>query len=134
MRLLCVQRVQGKWLSPALNKEILGCYAQTEMGHGTAQCACLFRCRRMCLLLVGGWSAVIAAGRAPVRCPRIGVFLRAAMCLLRYAAGSNVQGLETLAHFDPATDEIVLHSPTVTSLKWWPGGLGCVATHALVFA
>ena len=27
-----------------------------------------------------------------------------------------------------------LHSPTLTSLKWWPGGLGHTATHAVVYA
>ncbi|MED6222618.1 acyl-coenzyme A oxidase [Stylosanthes scabra] len=31
--------------------------------------------------------------------------------------GSNVQGLETTATFDPATDEFVIHSPTLTSSK-----------------
>jgi hypothetical protein len=25
----------------------------------------------------------------------------------------------------------VLHSPTLTSTKWWPGGLGKTATHAV---
>jgi hypothetical protein len=31
--------------------------------------------------------------------------------------GSNVQGLETTATFDPKTDELVIHSPTLTSSK-----------------
>jgi acyl-CoA oxidase len=61
--------------------KIMGCYAQTELGHG-----------------------------------------------------SNVAGLETTATLDKATDEWVIHSPTVTSTKFWPGGLGLWATHAVVFA
>ncbi|TYH49172.1 hypothetical protein ES332_D10G117600v1 [Gossypium tomentosum] len=61
--------------------EIIGCYAQTELGHG-----------------------------------------------------SNVQRLETTATFDPQTDEFVIHSPTLTSRKWRPGGLGKVSTHAVVYA
>lgn len=61
--------------------QIIGCYAQTELGHG-----------------------------------------------------SNVQGLETTATFDPQTDEFIIHSPTLTSSKWWPGGLGKVATHAIAYA
>ncbi|MBA0859225.1 hypothetical protein Goshw_004587, partial [Gossypium schwendimanii] len=65
----------------AYKMQIIGCYAQTELGHG-----------------------------------------------------SNVQGLETTATFDPETDEFVIHSPTLTSSKWWPGGLGKVSTHALVYA
>ncbi|KAK4434875.1 Peroxisomal acyl-coenzyme A oxidase 1 [Sesamum alatum] len=72
---------QQKWLPLAYKMQIIGCYAQTELGHG-----------------------------------------------------SNVQGLETTATFDPHTDEFVIHSPTLTSSKWWPGGLGKVSTHAVVYA
>ena len=45
--------------------------------------------------------------------------------------GSNVRGLETIATYIPETDEFDIHSPTLTSTKFWPGGLGCTATHAL---
>ncbi|GJN01185.1 hypothetical protein PR202_ga18431 [Eleusine coracana subsp. coracana] len=72
---------QQKWLPLAYKFQIIGCYAQTELGHG-----------------------------------------------------SNVQGLETTAMFDPKTDEFVIHSPTLTSSKWWPGGLGKASTHAVVYA
>eukprot|EP00252_Welwitschia_mirabilis_P015228 TRINITY_DN33496_c0_g1_i1.p1 TRINITY_DN33496_c0_g1~~TRINITY_DN33496_c0_g1_i1.p1 ORF type:complete len:663 (-),score=132.97 TRINITY_DN33496_c0_g1_i1:218-2206(-) len=72
---------QKKWLPLAYRLQIIGCYAQTEIGHG-----------------------------------------------------SNVQGLETTATFDPASDEFVLNSPTLTSKKWWPGGLGKASTHAVVYA
>lgn len=37
--------------------------------------------------------------------------------------GSNVKGLETTATFDETTDEFVLHSPTLTSTKFWVGCL-----------
>ncbi|CAI8609564.1 unnamed protein product [Vicia faba] len=69
-----------KWLPLAQKMQIIGCYAQTELGHG-----------------------------------------------------SNVQGLETTVTFDPKTDEFVIHSPTLTSSKWWPGGLGKISTHAVVY-
>lgn len=72
---------QQEWLPFAYKMKIIGCYAQTELGHG-----------------------------------------------------SNVQGLETTATFDPTSDEFVLNSPTLTSTKWWPGGLGKVSTHAIVYA
>ncbi|KAJ6714959.1 ELECTRON TRANSPORT OXIDOREDUCTASE [Salix viminalis] len=72
---------QQKWLPLAYKMQIIGCYAQTELGHG-----------------------------------------------------SNVQGLETTATFYPDTDEFVIHSPTLTSSKWWPGGLGKISTHAIVYA
>jgi len=48
--------------------------------------------------------------------------------------GSYLQGLETTATFDPSTDEFILHSPTLTSTKWWIGMAGQTATHAAVFA
>ncbi|KAE9086571.1 Peroxisomal acyl-coenzyme A oxidase 1 [Phytophthora fragariae] len=48
--------------------------------------------------------------------------------------GSNVQGIETVATFDKATQEFIVNSPTLTSRKWWPGGLGKTATHAIVIA
>lgn len=72
---------QQKWLPLAYKMQIIGCYAQTELGHG-----------------------------------------------------SNVQGLETTATFDPQTDEFIVDSPTLTSSKWWPGGLGKVSTHAIAYA
>lgn len=55
---------QQKWLPLANKIQIIGCYAQTELGHG-----------------------------------------------------SNVQGLETTATFDPQTDQFIIHSPTQTSSK-----------------
>lgn len=55
---------QQKWLPLAYKMQIIGCYAQTELGHG-----------------------------------------------------SNVQGLETTATFDPQTDEFIINSPTLTSSK-----------------
>lgn len=48
--------------------------------------------------------------------------------------GTFVRGLETTAIFDPETKEFVLHSPTITSTKWWPGGLGKTANAAIVMA
>ncbi|XP_063600213.1 probable peroxisomal acyl-coenzyme A oxidase 1 [Penaeus indicus] len=72
---------QGIWLGRAWTGEIIGTYAQTEMGHGT--------------------------------------FLR---------------GLETTATYDPSTQEFILHSPTITSTKWWPGGLGKTVNYAVVMA
>ncbi|CAG9796946.1 unnamed protein product [Diatraea saccharalis] len=72
---------QAEWLPKALSLQIIGTYAQTELGHGT--------------------------------------FLR---------------GLETTATYDPTTEEFVLHSPTLTSYKWWPGGLGHTANHCIVVA
>lgn len=70
-----------KWLPKAESMEIIGCYAQTELGHG-----------------------------------------------------SNVRGIETESIYDEVTKEFILNSPTITSTKWWIGGLGVVSTHVLVVA
>uniref|UniRef100_A0A8I5YPM1 Acyl-coenzyme A oxidase n=1 Tax=Pongo abelii TaxID=9601 RepID=A0A8I5YPM1_PONAB len=35
--------------------------------------------------------------------------------------GTYLQGLETEATYDAATQEFVIHSPTLTATKWWPG-------------
>ncbi|XP_043570260.1 peroxisomal acyl-coenzyme A oxidase 1 isoform X2 [Chiloscyllium plagiosum] len=72
---------QDRFFMPAWNLQIIGTYAQTEMGHG-----------------------------------------------------SFIRGLETTATYDPSTQEFVLNSPTVTSIKWWPGGLGKTSNHAIVLA
>ncbi|XP_018617338.1 peroxisomal acyl-coenzyme A oxidase 1 isoform X1 [Scleropages formosus] len=48
--------------------------------------------------------------------------------------GTHIRGLETTATYDPSTQEFVLNSPTVTSIKWWPGGLGKTSNHAVVLA
>ena len=78
---LADEEQKAKWLPLVNTLKMVGCYAQTELGHG-----------------------------------------------------SNVAGLETTATFDKSTDEFVLHTPTVTATKFWPGSLGKVGNHALVFA
>ena len=60
---------RDRWLEKARSCEIIGTYAQTELGHGTF-----------------------------------------------------VRGLETTATYNPKTKEFILHSPTITAYKWWPGG------------
>ena len=81
LRNLGTPEQQAEWLPRALKFEIIGTYAQTEMGHGT--------------------------------------FIR---------------GLETIATYDSTTKEFVIHSPTITAYKWWPGGLGHTVNYAVVFA
>lgn len=36
--------------------------------------------------------------------------------------GTFIRGLETTATYDPKTREFVINSPTLTSMKYWPGG------------
>jgi len=48
--------------------------------------------------------------------------------------GSNVAAVETAATFIPESQEFEIHSPTLTSTKWWIGSGGLVASHAIVQA
>ncbi|XP_065204921.1 probable peroxisomal acyl-coenzyme A oxidase 1 [Planococcus citri] len=48
--------------------------------------------------------------------------------------GTFIRGLETTATYDPTTEEFILNSPTLTSYKWWPGGLGHTCNYAVVLA
>ncbi|KAH3826400.1 hypothetical protein DPMN_128304 [Dreissena polymorpha] len=72
---------KAKWLPLAQSYQIVGTYAQTELGHGT-----------------------------------------------------NLLGLETTATYDRDSDEFVLNTPRLSSMKWWPGGLGKSSTHAIILA
>ena len=48
--------------------------------------------------------------------------------------GSNVSAIETTATYDTHRGCFILHSPTLTSTKWWIGGAAHMATHAAVYA
>ena len=48
--------------------------------------------------------------------------------------GTNLSKLETTATYDPKTEEFILHSPTITATKWWPGALGKSSNYAIVMA
>jgi acyl-CoA oxidase len=48
--------------------------------------------------------------------------------------GTNVARLETTSTYIPETQEFEINSPSLTSTKWWVGGLGKSATHGVVQA
>lgn len=48
--------------------------------------------------------------------------------------GTNLARLETTATYDPKAEEFILHSPTLTATKWWPGNLGKTSNYAVVMA
>jgi alkylation response protein AidB-like acyl-CoA dehydrogenase len=47
---------------------------------------------------------------------------------------SFLRGIETTATYDKATQEFIIHSPTLTSTKWWIGMAGETATHTVAIA
>ncbi|KAK6923740.1 Acyl-CoA dehydrogenase/oxidase C-terminal [Dillenia turbinata] len=48
--------------------------------------------------------------------------------------GSNVQGLQTIAIFDPLTDEFIIDTPHDGAIKWWIGNAAVHGKFATVFA
>ncbi|EJD04840.1 peroxisomal oxidase [Fomitiporia mediterranea MF3/22] len=50
------------------------------------------------------------------------------------AHGTNVAQLETTATYLPEAEEFEIHSPTLTSTKWWIGALGKTANYGVVQA
>lgn len=48
--------------------------------------------------------------------------------------GTFLRGLETSATYDSKTQEFIINSPTLSSVKWWPGSLGKTANFAIVLA
>jgi acyl-CoA oxidase len=79
--LLFTDEQQRGWMQLAKDWRMVGCYAQTELGHG-----------------------------------------------------SNVRGLETTATYVRDTDEFEIHSPSLRSIKWWPGALARTANFGVVYA
>ncbi|XP_069925645.1 peroxisomal acyl-coenzyme A oxidase 3 isoform X2 [Oryctolagus cuniculus] len=54
--------------------------------------------------------------------------------LTELSHGSNTKAIRTTAHYDPASQEFIIHSPDFEAAKFWVGNMGKTATHAVVFA
>lgn len=51
-----------------------------------------------------------------------------------FSPGSNVQGIQTVATFDPMKDEFVIDTPNDGAIKWWIGNAAVHGKFATVFA
>ena len=45
-----------------------------------------------------------------------------------------LRNIETTATYDPETETFLLHSPTLTSTKWWPAGMGLTSNCCILMA
>ncbi|KAK0142698.1 Peroxisomal acyl-coenzyme A oxidase 1 [Merluccius polli] len=125
-----------KWVPLAHSFNVLGTYAQTEMGHGHY----VHRYSASPLdIHLAMFLPTLLNQATPEQMDRyftaawdleiIGTYAQTEM-----GHGTHLRGLETTATYDPVTQEFIMHSPTVTSIKWWPGGLGKTSNHAIVLA
>ena len=48
--------------------------------------------------------------------------------------GTALRNIETTATYDPDTETFIINSPTLTSTKWWPGGLGITCNCCVLMA
>ncbi|PWA32737.1 hypothetical protein CCH79_00012525, partial [Gambusia affinis] len=136
LRRLCDPQQAKKWLPLAESFQVLGTYAQTEMGHGH----CVHPGRPSPLdLHLAMFLPTLLNQASPAQMDRFFMPAWNLEIIGTYAQteighGTHLRGLETTATYDPATQEFVLNSPTVSSIKWWPGGLGKTSNHAIVLA
>ncbi|EDW02147.1 probable peroxisomal acyl-coenzyme A oxidase 1 [Drosophila grimshawi] len=68
-------------------------------------------------------------GKLAENCNIIGTYAQTEL-----AHGTNVRGIETRADYDIRAGEFVLNTPNLEAYKWWPGGMGHTANHAMVVA
>ncbi|KAF8147662.1 peroxisomal oxidase [Crassisporium funariophilum] len=80
-------------------------------------------------MLQGGPALVKKYGRLIATRGILGCYLQTEL-----GHGTNVRRLETTATFIPETQEFEIHSPSLTSSKWWIGALAKTATHGVVQA
>ncbi|XP_053382345.1 peroxisomal acyl-coenzyme A oxidase 1-like isoform X2 [Mercenaria mercenaria] len=48
--------------------------------------------------------------------------------------GTFIRGLETTATYDPNTEEFIINSPTLSSMKYWPGSMGKTCNYVILMA
>jgi len=60
--------------------------------------------------------------------------INGAYCQTELGHGTFVRGIETTATLDLETDEFVIHSPSLSSTKFWPGAIAFACTHSIVVA
>ncbi|KAH0560981.1 peroxisomal acyl-coenzyme A oxidase 3-like isoform X1 [Cotesia glomerata] len=59
---------------------------------------------------------------------------RGCFALTEVSHGTNAKGMRTTATYDITSQSFILNSPDFEATKFWIGGLGKQATHAIVFA
>ncbi|KAK1330812.1 hypothetical protein QTO34_008750 [Cnephaeus nilssonii] len=118
-----------KWLLSSKGLQIIGTYAQTELGHGPSPLDL-----HLGMFLPTLLHQATAEQQERFFMPAWNLEVIGTYAQTEMGHGTHLRGLETTATYDPETQEFILNSPTVTSIKWWPGGLGKTSNHAIVLA
>ncbi|KAF5294484.1 hypothetical protein FQR65_LT01610 [Abscondita terminalis] len=101
-------------------------FIPTIMGQGTYE--------QQAEWIQKAWNCDIIGTYAQVMFSRTKIISLIFLLQTEMGHGTFIRGLETTATYDTETEEFVLNSPTLTSYKWWPGGLGHTANYAVVVA
>ena len=123
LKITCTEEQLQKWIPPSLSFKIIGCYAQTELGHGSN------------VRGIETTATFIPETVTPL-------LLSLPHNEQRHTPGhaKQVPSYEPFAQAAPThpasnpQDEFEIHTPTLSATKWWPGSLGCTANTAIVFA
>lgn len=151
---------RDKWLPLARSLQLIGTYAQTEMGHGSVSQKIIHECSDWNKTYIHEYTCTkimiqifvkrhfihaLYTERFPEYISCLYIYV---ICLIQFwilnkflhfkvtgdfclcIVGTFIRGLETTATYDPTKQEFVLNSPTITSMKYWPGG--CKDIHHLL--
>ncbi|XDV36026.1 hypothetical protein PO909_005878 [Leuciscus waleckii] len=135
----CTTEQRKKWIPLAESFHILGTYAQTELGHVIHTISAMFlRGRPEPLdLHLGMFLPTLLNQSSPEQLeaffmPAWNLKIIGTYAQTEMGHGTHIRALETTATYDPSTQEFVLNSPTISSIKWWP--VGKTSNHAIVLA
>ena len=98
VKFLGTKRHHDKWLKATENYDIKGCFAMSELGHGSNVCEGCLTCGLLCFYLITFSNSF-----------KTNFF-------------SQVRGIETVTTYDSNTGEFIINTPCESGQKYWIGG------------